>query len=108
MEKKISDPENYYKMSEPFESADACNKALEGFYDEVSEIRKKYKIRDVLIITSGTVKYEDGEASEYIQCSGFGSQLRQESMAAYAFGQTQSEHRELINNIMSGKKTKNI
>ena len=59
MTKIKNDPENYYKLSEPFESSDACNEALTKFHEELSELRKKYKIRDLLVVTYGSVKYED-------------------------------------------------
>ena len=103
MTKIKNDPDNYYKMSEPFEGADACNEAISKFYEELGELRKKYKIRDVLIVTYGSVKYTDGKIGDFMQHSGFGNSINQLPMSAYAYGQLQAENRELMNNLISGK-----
>jgi len=108
LEKKVSDPENYYKLSEPFENSEQCNEMLEGFYNEIAELRKKYRIRDLLIVTNGSVRYDDGKIGEFLNHSSFGSEIKQEILAAYAYGQTQSEHRELINKLLATKGTKNV
>ena len=100
---KIVDPDNYTQMSVPFESSELANEALSGFYNELREIRKKYKIPDVLIVTKGSVKTEDGTTGDYIQHSSFGNSLNQLPMAAYAYGQIQAEHEALISKLIAGK-----
>ena len=102
MTKIKNDPENYYKLSEPFESSDACNEALTKFHEELSELRKKYKIRDLLVVTYGSVKYEDGKVSDFMQHSGFGNSINQLPMSAYAYGQLQAENRERMNHLIAG------
>jgi hypothetical protein len=105
MEKKIKkDPENYAKMSIPFENEDEANKALSGFHEELSELRKKYKIPDVLIVIKGSMKLEDGECGDFVNHSHFGSSLNMLSMAAYAFGQLKREQEELISKLAAGKR----
>jgi len=101
--KTTNDPENYYKMSEPFESPDAANEALSKFHEELGKLRKKHKITDVLIVTHGSIRYEDGKVGHFMNHSAYGSSRNQESMAAYVYGQTQAEHRELINKLLAGK-----
>ena len=104
VKKETSDPENYYKMSEPFESADACNDALAAFYEGIGELRKKHRIRDVLIVTYGSVRYEGGKLGDFMQHSTFGNQMNEVPMAAYVFGQTQASARERINKLISKSK----
>jgi hypothetical protein len=99
-----NDVANYHKMSEPHESPEKANEALEKFYEKVSEARKEFKIADVLVITKGSIKYADGEEGQFMQHSQFGSQLNGVSMAAYAYGQLQAEDRELLNKLVAGKR----
>ncbi len=100
--KQVNDPENYHNLSAPFESAELANKAISDFYDEVNVIRKKYKIPDLLITIKGSVKYESGQG-EFMNIISFGNQLNQVPMAAYTYGKTQTDYRELINKISTGK-----
>lgn len=103
MSKFKNDPENYYKMSEPHESPEKANEALQKFYEKVSEARKEFKIADILVITKDSVRHEDGEVGQFMQHSQYGDQLNGVSMAAYAYGQLQAEHRELLNKLVAGK-----
>ena len=100
----ISDPENYYKMSEPFESNDKANEAIKSFTEELSELRKKHKLRDVLVVIYGSVKQEDGEVGEFITTSNFGNVMNCLPMAAYVYGQEQADHKERISKMLAGKK----
>ena len=102
MSKITNDPDNYYKLSEPFESSDVCNKALTDFHEELGELRKKYKIRDLLVVTYGAVKYKDGKVSDYMLHSGYGNSINQLPMSAYAYGQLQAENRERMNHLIAG------
>lgn len=102
--KTKNDLPNYFKMEVPYEGAEEANKALQGFHEELSELRKKYKITDVLIVTSGYVKYPDGQIGQYIQHSGYGNSLSLPTLAAYAYGQTQAEGMEKLNRLMAGEK----
>lgn len=99
-----NDPENYIKMSEPFESPENANEALSEFHKEVSDLRKKYKITDVVIITKGSVKYPDGKIGEFMNHSSFGATMNVEPMTAYAYGQASADRREMINKFISGTK----
>lgn len=104
MAKKFkSDPENYYKMSEPLENVEKANEAMEAFFEELSELRKKYKLRDVYVVVNGSVKYENGDAGEFMVTSNFGSVLNALAMTAYAYGVEKSEHEERISKLLSKK-----
>lgn len=104
MERKIKlDPENYHKMSEPFESQDLATDALENFYNDVEDARRKYKIPDILVVTKGSTKYADGHIGQWIQHTQYGNQLEGEVMAAFVLGQMQAERRENVNKLLAGK-----
>ena len=100
--KVINDPENYLKMSEPYESEESVNKAIGNFYDELSMLRKKYKVRDILVVVYGSVKYENN-VGEFMQHLGLGDQHKQLAMAAYAYGTIQSEQKEIISKLLHPK-----
>lgn len=104
VKKQKRDPENYLKMSEPFETIDSANEALANFFEEISEIRKKHKVADVLIVCKGSVKYEDGEIGDFINFSHYGNSLNQLPMAAFVYGQTSQDQKEMVNKLLAGKK----
>lgn len=97
----ISDPENYRKMSEPFESADEANTALKQFMDVVRELRQKYRIAEVLTVVSVNVKYKDGEGKA-ISFGFNGNYMEAESMAAYAYGDLAANRRAYMNKLAKG------
>lgn len=100
---KVNDPENYRELSAPFGSEDIANEALTKFYEELGELRKKHKIPDLLAIVKGDMKYTDGQQGTFMNYSAYGNSLNVPIMAAFAFGQTQAEHREMINKLAAGK-----
>ena len=105
--KITNDPENYYTLSKPFEGPEAANEAIEKFYEELGALRKKYKIPDLLAVVYASTKYPDGKIGSFMNHIGFGNSLHQSVMAAFAYGQTQAEHRELINKTIDVGKTTN-
>jgi hypothetical protein len=104
MEKKnVNNPNNYLDMNQPYESPEIANAAIREFYDKLSELRKEYKISDILVIIKDSIRYDDGEVGQFMQYSQFGNQLNGESMAAFAYGQLQAEKREFLNKLMEGE-----
>ncbi len=103
IKRQVSDPDNYAAMAVPYESTDAADEALTKFYEEVSDLRKKYKVTDVLIVTKGSVKFEDGKIGDFMNHSHLGNSLNQLSMSAYAYGQIQAVHEETISKLIAGK-----
>jgi hypothetical protein len=105
MDKEIkSDPTNYRIMSEPFETPEKANEALKAFNEELSELRKKHKISDLLYVIKDSCYYPDGEIGYFMQHSHFGDILQAEAMAAYLYGKEQSETRERMNKLINSKK----
>ncbi len=105
----------YREMSVPFASPDACNEAINAFFNELSELRRKHKIRDLICVLNGSVLYPkdetDDEGSpegEFIIEQSFGSSMQREVLAAWLLGHVQAEHRETVNKMLSagGEKRK--
>jgi hypothetical protein len=104
MESQVkNDPENYYQMSEPFESSQQADEALSNFFKELGELRKKHKMRDVFVVVFDSTKYEDGIIGEFMTTHQYGSSLNGLPMTAYAYGQEQATHKERINKLLTQK-----
>ncbi len=101
----IDDPSNYLALCAPFANADEANAALTAFYEDVRAARNKHRIADVLVVTSTNVNYKDAPGFGVAICfSHNGDSMKAEGMAAYAYGQSQAEHREAMNLLLAGKK----
>lgn len=103
MSKFKNDPENYYKMSEPHETPEKAQEALQKFHDKVAEARKEFMIADVLVVTKDSVRYGDGTVGQFMQHGQIGNQLNGVAMAAYAYGKLQAEQTELLNKLIGQK-----
>ena len=90
------DADNYRKMSEPFENADKANEAIIAFNEELSELRKKHRIKECFVVISGNVLYGDKEG-QYIISFNFGSMAEVERLAAWGYGKAQADRKEFIN-----------
>ena len=101
---KTFDPENYRKLSVPFNGRDEANDGLNAFYDDVNELRKKHHIADVLVTICVNVRYEGGGEGSAMSHAHFGDSCKAESMAAYTYGAEQAARRELINKFLAGRK----
>ena len=95
---------NYAAMSTPYESPEAANEAIQRFYDELTDLRNKHKVPDLLIVMRGSVVYPDGKSGIFLHHIHLGNELNSEAMAAYAYGQTQAERREIMNKLLDGGK----
>jgi hypothetical protein len=96
------DPENYKQMAVPYENQDEANKAMSSFYDELSELRKKHKVRDLVVIVYGSV-ISDGEEGEFMNSMAFGNSINHLAMAAFAYGKEKQSHNEMIQKLLAGK-----
>ena len=90
------DPKLHRKLSEPFESSEAADKALEAFTEELRELRAKHKIPEVVALVQVNVMYpgdlaeESSEGVAFASIS-FGDPLRCIPMLAEALGKAESE-----------------
>jgi hypothetical protein len=93
--RRNANPELFRRMSEPYDTADAANAALEAFYADVKAAREKHRIAQVYVIAETNVKYESFE-SPAMSTASFGSGEHSLAMVAWAFGREQEQHEELI------------
>jgi len=57
---KISDPDLYKRLCEPFPSVESANDSLDNFFKDFRELREKYGIPDVLLIVR-SIYMDQGE-----------------------------------------------
>ena len=93
----------YRKASEPHKSIDAMKEACHQFYDELSELRVKYQVRDLYVIYNFAVIEDDGSESISAGTTGFGNPSLFLPMAATAYGIEKEAHEELMRKMISGK-----
>lgn len=89
-------PKLYREMSEPHENMEALNAALGSFFDDVAELRKKHKLRDVVFIVNTSYVAKDGEEIDGGVHGSFGNSLNHESMLAHTLGLVQANRQESI------------
>lgn len=85
------DPGNYRAMSVPFPDDKTATDAINAFFADVRELRKKHKITDVQIVVSGSVSGPDGQEFSFCVNGHHGNASRAVEMLAWAFGKEQSE-----------------
>jgi hypothetical protein len=95
----------YREASEPHESPAAAQKAIQAFYDELAELRVKYRIRDLYVIYNASVIEESGEETAATGMTGFGTQSLWESMVACAYGVEKQKKESLIRKLLAGSGT---
>jgi hypothetical protein len=97
-----SNPENYRRNLEPFQSKEEAQKNLALFAEAVSNARNQYNIADVLIVVKDSMVHE-GEEENIMTVTHFGAQTNVIIMAAYAYGRLLKEQEELLNNLIQHK-----
>lgn len=96
-----NDPENYEAMAVPFATEKELENATSAFFAEISALRKKYKITDVVL----TAKYtyltgESGtEVADGIMIHQLGSAMIHPAMAAFTFSEIKKTTIKNLNKI---------
>jgi hypothetical protein len=78
--------------AKPFESSDEANAAIQAFIEDVYQARLKHRLANVCVI----IRDEIAEVGPFHTKGHFGEELFVESMAAWHFGQAQSERQAMI------------
>ena len=97
----IPNPDLYRELDVPFESQTEANAALDGFWSDLAEARKRHRIPDVVASIRITFQDAEGEAQVFTSCE-FGDVLRHEAMVAHTLGQLQSERQQRIAKLAMG------
>lgn len=99
----VMDAERYRKCSEPHESPEAAAEAIARFFDELSALRVKYRIRDLYVIYNVIIKESDGTETVGTSTVGLGMQNLFESMTACAYGLEKQKKEETIRKMLAGQ-----
>lgn len=98
----IANPKLFRELSEPFTSNEEADKALRAFFDELGELRKKHRIRDLHMIVGGSVRTSDDDEGEFMSVMHYGDSSRAEAMSAYAYGVATAERQEVMSKFLKG------
>jgi hypothetical protein len=97
---KSANPQLYRELSEPFETMDEANSAVQEFFREVGELRKKYGLPNVYFIVSASSKDAAGEEGQFIVNMMYGDESMAESLVAYSLGFEAAERQERIAGLL--------
>jgi hypothetical protein len=94
----------YRELSVPKETPEKANEDINAFFKELGELREKYALPECLCVLGVNVDYGEGKEGTAITWMSYGDNMKAEGLAAYAYGQAQAEHREIMNRLLRGKK----
>jgi hypothetical protein len=98
-----ADPKLYRQMQVPFASREEATKASTAFIEELAELRKKHRIRDITYIMMFGYDSDEGE-SDAILSGSIGDAGKAETMLAFALGQVQTQRQNHIGSLLKGKR----
>lgn len=84
-------------LNVPFKDAETANTAIQAFFDEAYELRKKHGLANVSIIVHGDIE----ESGPFMSAGHFGDSSTEEAMAAWNFGRAGADRQERIRNAIS-------
>lgn len=90
------DPKLYRELSVPFENVTAADAAWVAFEQELHELRKKHRIRDLVYVAQFPVAFEDGEEHDCTIVGHYGDGMKKANLFAYAAGQSQAEFEQTV------------
>lgn len=96
-----ADPKLYRQMQIPFASREEAAKASAAFVEELAELRKKHRIREVAYVLMFGYEMDEGE-SDALLSGHFGDSTKSEVMLAYALGVAQTERKDHIGHLLRG------
>jgi len=98
----MNNPKLYREMSEPHATAAEVNASLQAFFDDLGELRKKHKLRDIVAIVNTSYLASDGiEEIDGGSWFGYGNSMNYEIMLAHTLGIVQTERQEMLARAMS-------
>ena len=102
--KSHNDPNNYRKMSEPFENTEIANGFVDKFFNLVEAARNDCHIADVHVILQFGVLSADGKEGTAITSAHFGFSMNAAQMCAWSLGQEEANAKEVLRELMAGNK----
>jgi hypothetical protein len=90
----------YREMSQPFMTAEAATDALQAFFEDLGELRKKHEIPDLVCAVKMGYLTSDGVEVDGMSYVSYGDQMNVEPMAAYLYGQAAKDRQEFLAKIV--------
>ena len=91
-------------MSVPFADSNAANDAVQAFFSDIEDARKKHRIADVAVIVEVVIMVDDQETRGGLSMY-LGSSANKLPLLAREYGAARQEHEEVIALLVkSGRK----
>lgn len=95
MSKAKNDPGLYRELSKPMPLAEA-EQASGAFFEELYELRKKHRIKDLAFVLEINVELEDGQEAPLVMQAHFGSEAKAAPLLAFGLGQAEERAKQEI------------
>lgn len=93
--------ELFREMSKPFESQDSADAAINAFFHDLGELRKKHKLTNLYCIISGSYVDQSGE-HQFLNNLMYGDQSLALELTAFAFGAEKVSHQQNVERMLEG------
>lgn len=98
----IRDSATYREMAEPYETSDEADAALNAFFEELRELRKKHRIANTYTVAQVSALDDEGYEQDLITAAHNGDNQRVLAMVAWAFGREQKHHEQMVRRLATG------
>lgn len=105
-DEQIHDPDLYARMCEPHPDADAATAAYKAFFAEVSAARERHRIRDVVVVSTLSLKADDGSVATGVLYGNRGDLRLVSTMLAHALGHARAAEQSRLDEIAGVNKQK--
>ena len=99
-----NDLANYLELSLPFEDTSQANAALEAFYEELGQLRKKHRLPDVHVIVLMNIDH-GGHLGNALSSAHFGNSAEAAGMCAWSYGKERAQQQAHLEKLMGGEQT---
>jgi hypothetical protein len=95
-------PKLFREMSEPHESVAAFGEHTQAFFYEVSQLREKYRITNVVMVVQAQYE-ENGEEHSALATRLIGDTGQAQALFAYGYGVARAENEAFIKLLKGGR-----
>lgn len=95
------DPKLYLEMCQPHESADEAGKQIKAFFEEIGELRKRYRIADVHIIAQTNCLVPSGAMGIAGLSMHYGDSANGLTMTAREYARERQAHRAMLDRLLA-------
>lgn len=99
--KTTHDPINYRNMCEPHSSVESLNQDLEGFFEELRDLREQYGLADVVVIVESPYEKDGSETNGHASLF-LGDQNKPIGILATELGRARRELNDMLDKVSKG------